>query len=360
VRGSKKDLRRIWIGEARCSGNRSCQLPGTRKAEPRPATAGQQRSRVHGTDKEMDAHRIRCAAHLGRHRDLPATQWPGRSTRTMRRKCSWTASTPHEKDRAKPHGAGVRRQRAATRANSRDFAHSGAETSPHRLKKARTTRNSTWPLATIPVGLAGRRWCSVFLAHDVQLLRPLERVEAGDVITYQTACKYGEVHPSSTPADCGGRLGCLQHHRPEPGARYVLPTQRPLLHLAALCWCAPPKSRPQPRAPSCRPPRPLDSEANTVNYSVPAPPALVAQGLTLDQNRSPHGHHAVGQFLDAFAQSPGPLASRRLASRPTSVGCIPERTINQAWWSAIAPGVTMPPELTGATVVGTTPAQRGD
>jgi hypothetical protein len=89
-----------------------------------------------------------------------------------------------------------------------------------------------------------------------------------------------------------------------------------------------------------------------VNYAVPAPMALVAQGLTLQQNEAPMGTMQLVNASIGFAQSPGPLALEAAALEAYFGGLHAGAQNEQAWWSAIAPGVAMPPQLSGAAVVG--------
>ena len=80
--------------------------------------------------------------------------------------------------------------------------------------------------------------------------------------------------------------------------------------------------------------------------------ALVAQGLTLQQNEAPMGTMQLVNASIGFAQSPGPLALEAAALEAYFGGLHAGAQNEQAWWSAIAPGVAMPPQLSGAAVVG--------
>jgi len=83
-----------------------------------------------------------------------------------------------------------------------------------------------------------------------------------------------------------------------------------------------------------------------------APTALQAQGLTLDQNEAPMGTMNLVNASVAFAQSPGPLSLEAAALETYFGGLHSGAQRQSAWWAAIAPGVPMPPQLTGASVTG--------
>jgi LPXTG-site transpeptidase (sortase) family protein len=200
---------------------------------------------------------------------------------------------------------------------------------------------SVWP------GVDG---AAVFLAHDVSYFVHLNELKPGDVITYQTACNTVKftvstqqiVAAGSDVSNTTGPSLVLDTCYP-PNALFFT-SQRLLVRATEISAAT--------KGTKLSPTKALDSEANTVNYSVPAPPALVAQGLTLDQNEAPMGTMQLVNSSIAFAQSPGPLALEAAALEAYFGGLHSGADNQPAWWSAIAPGVTMPPELTGATVVG--------
>jgi hypothetical protein len=93
-------------------------------------------------------------------------------------------------------------------------------------------------------------------------------------------------------------------------------------------------------------------QVKSVDYVTTAPAALLDQGLTLEQNEAPMGTMHLVNASVAFSQSPGPL-NLEAAGLEAYFGGLHAGAQNQAaWWAALAPGVTMPPELQGATVVG--------
>ncbi len=88
------------------------------------------------------------------------------------------------------------------------------------------------------------------------------------------------------------------------------------------------------------------------DYRTSAPTALQAQGLTLEQNEAPMGTMKMVNASVAFAQSPGPLSLEAAALEAYFGGLHSGAQQQTAWWSALAPGVRMPPQLDGATVTG--------
>ena len=85
--------------------------------------------------------------------------------------------------------------------------------------------------------------------------------------------------------------------------------------------------------------------------AVPAPEALVAQGLTLDTNPTMLGQLTVGRRAAAgFAESPEPLAVEEAALTAYYGGLHAIGQDRPAWWSAIAPGVAFPGLLAGSSI----------
>ena len=79
------------------------------------------------------------------------------------------------------------------------------------------------------------------------------------------------------------------------------------------------------------------------DYATSAPKALQAQGLTLQQNEAPMGTMKLVNASVAFAQSPGPL-SLEAAALETYFGGLHAGAQHQgAWWTAMAPGLPLPP-----------------
>jgi sortase A len=200
---------------------------------------------------------------------------------------------------------------------------------------------SVWP------GVDG---AAVFLAHDVSYFVHLNELKAGDVITYQTACntvKFAVSDQQIVPAgsnvsNTAGPSLVLDTCYP-PNALFFT-SQRLLIRATEVAAAT--------KGTNLKPGEALTAGASAVNYTVPAPAALVAQGLTLDQNEAPMGTMQLVNASIGFAQSPGPLSLEAAALEAYFGGLHSGAQEQQAWWSAIAPGVAMPPTLDGATVVG--------
>jgi len=200
---------------------------------------------------------------------------------------------------------------------------------------------SVWP------GVDG---AAVFLAHDVSYFVHLNELKPGDVITYQTACNTVKFEVSNQQVI--------------PAGSAVSNTTAPSLVLDT-CW--------PPNALFFTPDRlliratevgaatkgaNLDAGAQFVktvqstDYTTSAPPALQAQGLTLEQNEAPMGTMNLVDASVAFAQSPGPL-SLEAAGLETYFGGLHAAAQHQAaWWAAMAPGLPLPRQLDGAAVTG--------
>jgi LPXTG-site transpeptidase (sortase) family protein len=122
---------------------------------------------------------------------------------------------------------------------------------------------SVWP------GVDG---AAVFLAHDVSYFVHLNELKPGDVITYQTACNTVKftvstqqiVAAGSDVSNTTGPSLVLDTCYP-PNALFFT-SQRLLVRATEISAAT--------KGTKLSPTKALDSEANTVNYSVPAPPAL--------------------------------------------------------------------------------------
>ena len=200
---------------------------------------------------------------------------------------------------------------------------------------------SVWP------GVDG---AAVFLAHDVSYFVHLNALKPGDVITYQTACNTvkfvvsgQQVVPAGSPVSTTSTPSMVLDTCWPPNALFFTPDR--LLVRAAEVGAVTKGGNLHPGAEFIR------TVAST-DYTTSAPPALQAQGLTLDQNEAPMGTMHLVNASVAFAQSPGPL-SLEAAALETYFGGLHAAGQGQAsWWGALAPGVTMPPQLRGATVTG--------
>ena len=158
---------------------------------------------------------------------------------------------------------------------------------------------SVWP---------GASGTSVLLAHDVSYFVHLDQLQPGDRIVYRTAC--------TTVAYSVTGQQVVQQGTPVPGS------SGPTL---VLDTCYPPDALffttkrllvSATEVPDAGPGAGQDGGAGlaapaqgTTSYTVPAPPALVAEGLTLQQNEAPMGTMTLsGDTSPEWEQSPGPLA----------------------------------------------------
>ena len=202
--------------------------------------------------------------------------------------------------------------------------------------------SSVWP------GTAGT---AVLLAHDVSYFVHLNALVPGDRVLYQTACA------TVTYTVTGSRV--VNQGSPVPDST------RPTL---VLDTCYPPNAlffttrRLLVQAQEAATPIRLAGgrpsvgvpPGDQVSYTVPAPPQLVAQGLTLQQNEAPMGTMTLaGDPSRSWEQSPGPLALEAASLEAYFGGMKASAQSNTTWWSAIAdPSVPPPPVLIGATITG--------
>jgi sortase A len=210
---------------------------------------------------------------------------------------------------------------------------------------------SVWP------GAVGS---SVLLAHDVSYFVHLGSLKAGDLITYRNQCSTvsfrvtgqqivtsgAPVYNSTTPT--------LVLDTCWPTNALFYTSQRLLVTAAEVPNAPVPvktqtsgKSGASTTAPLAPP------AADTVTYTTPAPPDLVAQGLTLTQNEAPMGTLTLtGDTTPTFEESPGPLSLSGAALEAYFGGLHAASQNRPDWWSSVAPGVAMPVPLTGAAITG--------
>jgi len=200
---------------------------------------------------------------------------------------------------------------------------------------------SVWP---------GVNGAAVFLAHDVSYFVHLNALKPGDVITYQTACNTVKFVVSSQQIVAAGsavsnttNASLVLDTCYPPNALFFTPKR--LLVRATEVSAA--TTGTNLKSGSSTP-----ATVKSVNYVTTAPPALVAQGLTLEQNEAPMGTMQLVNASVAFSQSPGPLALEGAALQAYFGGLHSGAQRQMAWWAALAPGVAMPPQLLGATVTG--------
>jgi LPXTG-site transpeptidase (sortase) family protein len=200
---------------------------------------------------------------------------------------------------------------------------------------------SVWP---------GVNGAAVFLAHDVSYFVHLNDLKPGDVITYQTACNTVKFVVSGQQIV---QAGSDVSNTPDPSL--VLDTCYPpnaLFFTSKRLLVRATEVSAATKGTSLHPGQALVKQGTNVNYTTSAPPALIAQGLTLEQNEAPMGTMQLVNASVDFAQSPGPLSLEAAALEAYFGGLHSGAQRQAAWWAALAPGVPMPPQLLGATVTG--------
>jgi sortase A len=200
---------------------------------------------------------------------------------------------------------------------------------------------SVWP------GLDG---AAVFLAHDVSYFVHLNALKPGDVITYVTACNTvkfvvsaQQVVPAGSAVSTTTGPSLVLDTCWPPNALFFTPDR--LLVRATEVGAA-------TKGASLHLGSQFIKTVAATDFQTSAPPALQAQGLTLEQNEAPMGTMNLVGASQAFAQSPAPLSLEAAALETYFGGLHAGAQTQSAWWSALAPGVPMPPQLDGATVTG--------
>ncbi len=200
---------------------------------------------------------------------------------------------------------------------------------------------SVWP------GVDG---AAVFLAHDVSYFVHLNALKPGDVVTYATACntvKFAvssqQVVPAGSPVSSTTGPSLVLDTCWPPNALFFTPDR--LLVRATEVGAA-------TKGASLDPGSQFIKTVQATDFRTSAPSALQAQGLTLEQNEAPMGTMNLVGASQAFAQSPGPLSLEAAALETYFGGLHTLAQSQSAWWSALAPGVPIAPQLAGATVAG--------
>jgi LPXTG-site transpeptidase (sortase) family protein len=198
---------------------------------------------------------------------------------------------------------------------------------------------SVWP------GTTGN---TVLEAHDVSYFVNIDQLTPGETIQYETPC---------TTYDY-----TVQSHQVIQQGSTIYNTPSPTLSLVTCwptnaLWFTP--TRYLVTASEFRTvPNTAGAAVGTVPTSaspptVPAPAALVAQGLTLTTNSVPMGTMSItGQPDPGYVEGPGPLAVEDSAVESFIAGVKALEQNQLGWWGAIAPGVPVPQPLLGAHVSG--------
>lgn len=198
--------------------------------------------------------------------------------------------------------------------------------------------------------LPGQPGTAVLLAHDVSYFANIDQLAPGDVVDYRVGCTTDVFHVTGHAiVAAGSAVPQLS------GDGLVMDTCWPTNAL----WYTPNRYLVEADEVSVITSKTASNAAGSVpqswqtGYTSTAPPALVAQGLTLADNTAPMGTMTLsGTPASAWAQSPAPLAveGAALAAYFGGLHAADQREMN--WWTDLAPGVTMPAPLSGAWVSG--------
>jgi sortase A len=182
---------------------------------------------------------------------------------------------------------------------------------------------SAWP---------GHAGTSVFSAHDVTWFSGIDRLDPGDEIRYITPCRtytYRVTSHRVVPA------GYPVHNTAIPSI--VLDTCYPLdaLYLTSTRYLVYATLAATSPTSASRPPRPSSPQ-----LTVPAPRALAAEGLAVDQNDGPLGIlRFSGSPSSAWRQTSAPLDAEA-AALTAYFGVIRSAEQGQrTWWADLAPSV---------------------
>ena len=207
--------------------------------------------------------------------------------------------------------------------------------------------NSVWP------GYGGR---AVLQAHDVSYFVNIDKLKIGSTLIYETTCKkyffkvvsHKVVKQGSPVYDSSKPTMTLVTCWPT-NALWFTP-DRYLVNLDEIK--ATPLFTKTAKQGSNRPLLDIAKTGLKQHIVVPAPVALVAQGLTLQQNSIPMGKLQIaGNPNYEWIQSPAPLDIESLALK-SYIGAIKSlEEGNNAWWFLLAPGVTRPSAILSGTTI---------
>ena len=193
---------------------------------------------------------------------------------------------------------------------------------------------SVWP------GTTGN---AVLAAHDVSYFENLSQAAAGDQVLYVTPCRTYYFR--------------VQSHSIVPQGSTVFNTSRPALTLVTCwptnaLWFTPDRFLVTASFVGSRPTR-----GNRVTYlsvspppAVPIPGELASQGVTLTTYSLPMGSFALsGKPNQSWAQTTSPLLVEDSAVQAFIAGVRALTEDRLAWWRSIAPTVSPPTPLIGAS-----------
>ncbi|HUY63596.1 MAG TPA: sortase [Acidimicrobiales bacterium] len=189
---------------------------------------------------------------------------------------------------------------------------------------------------------------AVLLAHDVSYFAHIDQLQSGDTVNYEIGCVTHVFHVvGHVVVSAGAPIPQLS------GNGLVLDTCWPTNAL----WYTPSRYLVEAQEVSVKTSKSAATGAAPqtwpTGYTTSAPPALVAQGLTLTSNEAPMGTlELTGSPDSAWAQSPAPLAVEAAGLEAYFGGLHAAAEKRSDWWGDLGPGVTMPAPLSGAWVSG--------
>ncbi|HET9093406.1 MAG TPA: class D sortase [Acidimicrobiales bacterium] len=198
--------------------------------------------------------------------------------------------------------------------------------------------SSVWP---------GADGTAVLAAHDVSYFARIGSLRPGSRIVYVSACRRVTFEVTG--------------HRIVPSGSPVADSSGPTLVLDTCwpndaLWWTPDRELVLAREVSSRPAARHSSSSSrpaTPPIAVPAPPALLAEGLTLDTNPTLLGTMAVtGSPASSFVESPGPLEVEQAALTAYYGTLHAIASGRRDWFDALAPHVAFPAALSGSSVAG--------
>lgn len=207
--------------------------------------------------------------------------------------------------------------------------------------------SSVWP---------GAKGTAALLAHDVSYFVNLGSLKPGDAVVYETPCSAehfvvtrSQVVAEGTPIPDTAAPSLVLDTCYPPDALFF--TKERLLVWAKERRGAGHEIAYQHDHVAGHGAGVLASAPGRFSYRVAAPPALVAEGLTLEGNEVPMGTMTLaGSTWRAWAQSPGPLALEGAALEAYFGGLHAAAQEQTAWWRAISrPGLAIPAPLHGAS-----------
>ena len=198
----------------------------------------------------------------------------------------------------------------------------------------------------------GTSGSSVLLAHDVTYFANIGRLVPGDRLEFQSGCVVRQfsvtghqVVKAGAPIPAGSGVGIVLDTCWPTNALWYTPDRYLVQAVETGISAA--------RSAGSSAGNPAPAVVPPPVYTTPAPAALVATGIDLQHNEEPMGTMSLAPTASqAWAQSPAPLALE-IAALQAYFGALHAADAARAdWWSAVAPGTTMPSALDGTHLVG--------